>query len=62
MTVTVDGVQVMSKWVFATQWTAYPVSGAAIPPGSHVVKITFDNDYYGACDRNLRVDDVSLSY
>jgi len=27
-----------------------------------VVKITFDNDYYGACDRNLRVDDVSLSH
>jgi hypothetical protein len=61
MTVTVDGVSVMSMYVNATRWTPYslPVS---IPAGSHLIKIVFDNDYYGACDRNLRVDRFSLSY
>ncbi len=61
MVVTVDGATVMSKYVYATRWTPY-TSPVSIPAGGHLIKIIFDNDYYGTCDRNLRVDRVSLSY
>jgi hypothetical protein len=60
MVVSIDGVQVMSTYVSATQWSAYTAT-TSVAAGSHTVKVTFDNDYYGSCDRNLRADALTLS-
>jgi hypothetical protein len=61
MVVNVDGATVMSTYVYATRWAPY-TSPVSIPAGGYLIKIIFDNDYYGTCDRNLRVDRFSLSY
>ncbi|HEX6459627.1 MAG TPA: glycoside hydrolase family 6 protein [Thermoleophilaceae bacterium] len=60
MTVTVDGTAVLSAAVPATSWTDYTAS-AAVADGPHSIGIAFTNDYSGGgCDRNLRVDRVTL--
>lgn len=61
MVVTLDGKTVMTRDVTASTWTAYSVSlGAA--DGLHAVSVSFTNDYRSAtCDRNLRVDKVTLT-
>jgi hypothetical protein len=61
MVVAVDGRTVMTQDVTATAWTAYSVSlGAA--DGAHSVTVSFTNDYRSsACDRNLRVDKVTMT-
>jgi hypothetical protein len=59
MSVWVDGNRILSSYVSQTRWAAY-TAWANIPAGSHTLRVTFDNDYYGACDRNLRVDLLSF--
>jgi hypothetical protein len=61
MTVSVDGAQVLSRAVSATSWTSYGAN-VALADGPHAVTVAFTNDYSTAgCDRNLRVDQVTLS-
>jgi Ca-dependent carbohydrate-binding module xylan-binding len=61
MVLAVDGHQVMSKTVAQLGWQSYPVP-AALAPGSHLLTITYDNDYSNStCDRNLRVDYVDAT-
>ena len=60
MVVTIDGAQAMSTYVASTQWTTYTVA-KTLAAGSHVVRVAFDNDYYGTCDRNLRADQLTFS-
>ena len=60
MIVSIDKRKVMSTYVSATQWTAYTVT-TSVAAGSHTLKVTFDNDYYGSCDRNLRADVMTFS-
>jgi hypothetical protein len=55
MVVYVDGARRFSTSVPSTGWTTYTMA-ATLAAGSHTVRVTFDNDYYGSCDRNLRVD------
>lgn len=55
----VDGLRKFVAYVSATKWTAYTAQ-VPLAAGSHIVRVTFDNDYYGACDRNLRVDAIDL--
>jgi hypothetical protein len=62
--VRVDNILVLSTKVSNTAWTDYPVT-RFIPAGSHSISISFDNDYNktkggNLCDRNLRVDKVTL--
>src|SRR5581483_4466911 len=62
MLVQVDGRNAMSVGVSSTTWTDY--SGAiSIAAGSHTFAITFGNDLFqaGVCDRNLRLDKVTLT-
>jgi endoglucanase len=61
MTVTVDGHAVLTQSVSSTTWTT---AGAdvALPNGAHSVSVSFDNDANGpACDRNLRLDTLTIS-
>lgn len=60
MTVSVDGRRAFSAYVTSTRWTAYS-AWAPVSAGTHRVKVTFDNDYYGRCDRNLRADRLAFS-
>lgn len=61
MKLSVDGTDVLSATVPATSWTDYTAS-AALADGPHTIGIAFTNDYTGGgCDRNLRVDRVTLS-
>jgi hypothetical protein len=59
MIVYIDGIRRVSTAVPATRWTAF-TARVGLAAGSHVVRVTFDNDYYGSCDRNLRVDAIDL--
>lgn len=60
MTVAVDGQVTLDTPVRATAWADYPVPGTW-PGGSHGVRVSFTNDYRGSgCDRNLRLDVVTL--
>jgi hypothetical protein len=71
MVVTIDGQTVMSRYVEGVnQKLEAPLS---LPPGTHDVRVTFDNDYFEpanafssspalplTCDRNLLLDYVEL--
>ncbi|HSX58467.1 MAG TPA: carbohydrate-binding domain-containing protein [Candidatus Saccharimonadales bacterium] len=60
MNVTLNGGTIYSGSIGVTTWTDYtiPVTLAA----TNTLNITFTNDYYpGSCDRNLRVDKVTVS-
>jgi predicted xylan-binding protein with Ca-dependent carbohydrate-binding module/lysyl oxidase/fibronectin type III domain protein len=62
MLVQVDGRTAISVGVAATSFTDY--AGAIdLAAGSHTFAITFGNDLYqaGVCDRNLKLDKVTLS-
>lgn len=60
MMVKVDGRTVMSRLVKAKRWNAYTAS-IKVPAGSHRLTTSFTNDRKTRkCDRNLRVDKVSL--
>jgi endoglucanase len=61
MVVSIDGRTVMTRDVTSTTWTVLSASvGAA--DGPHTVAVAFTNDYQTAtCDRNLRVDKVTLT-
>ena len=61
MVVSLDGRTVMTQDVTAGTWTVFSASvGAA--DGPHTVAVAFTNDYRSAtCDRNLRVDKVTLT-
>jgi hypothetical protein len=61
MVVSLDGRTVMTKDVTAGTWTVFSASVGA-PDGAHTVSVAFTNDYKDAnCDRNLRVDKVTLT-
>jgi hypothetical protein len=61
MMVSIDGRVAITRDVTASTWTVYSASiGAA--DGPHTVTVAFTNDYGSAsCDRNLRVDKVTLT-
>ncbi|HEX6711765.1 MAG TPA: glycoside hydrolase family 6 protein [Thermoleophilaceae bacterium] len=59
--VSLDGNVVMTRDVPQTTWTVFSGSVGA-PDGRHTVTVAFTNDYGSAtCDRNLRVDKVTLT-
>lgn len=61
MRVAVDNTVLGTTNVTASSWTDYSAS-ANIPAGSHVVSITYTNDYRSLlCDRNLLVDKVTIA-
>jgi endoglucanase len=61
MVVSIDGKAVMTQDVTATTWTVFSASVRA-PNGNHTVSVAFTNDYGSAtCDRNLRLDKVTLT-
>jgi len=60
MRVLVDGKQVYSTYVWTSGWATYSRS-VSIPAGWHTVAVSFANDYYGSCDRNLRVDSLEFT-
>jgi endoglucanase len=61
MVVSVDGKVAMTKDVTQTAWNVFSASIGA-PDGSHTVTVAFTNDYAASgCDRNLRVDKVTLT-
>ncbi len=60
MTVKVDGQRVMSEWVWQTEWTDY-AADVDLPGGEHTLEVAVEHDLNDdACDRNLRVDKISL--
>ena len=60
MKVSVDGKTILTAYVTSTSWAPYSAL-VAVAAGTHVVKLTFDNDYYRSCDRNLRADRLAFS-
>jgi endoglucanase len=60
MAVAVDGQTVLSVAVSSSSWTDYSAN-TSIPSGNHTIAISFTNDYLSGCDRNLRLDKVSLA-
>lgn len=60
MTVEMDGTTVLTTSVAATAWSDFGVN-AGVAAGRHTFTIAFDNDHTNGCDRNLRVDKISLS-
>jgi hypothetical protein len=60
--VTIDGSTVFSVFVPATSWTPYSTT-VSVAAGTHTIVLAYDNDLYlaGKCDRNLRVDKLTLS-
>jgi endoglucanase len=61
MVVSVDGRTLLSQDVAATSWTSYSASGP-LADGPHTFAVAFTNDYTGTgCDRNLRVDSLSVA-
>jgi endoglucanase len=61
MTVTVDGRAVLTQSVSSTTWTTVGAD-VALANGSHSVSVSFDNDAMaGGCDRNLRLDTLTIS-
>ena len=61
MVVAIDGQTAFSTAVPAVTWTSYSAS-YSLSAGSHSFAISFTNDLYkpGTCDRNLRVDSVTI--
>lgn len=60
MTVTVEGASALDTAVGSTAWSDVPVP-TPWPGGTHQVQGAFTNDYLGGgCDRNLRLDRVSV--
>ena len=60
MTVKVDGRRVMSEWVWQTGWTNY-TADVDLTGVEHTLEVAFEHDLSnGACDRNLRIDKISL--
>jgi len=61
MDVLVDGKQIGSAGVDTDYWQTYnfPVD---LPAGSHSIQISFTNDMYTSCDRNLRLDKTILAF
>jgi Ca-dependent carbohydrate-binding module xylan-binding/Glycosyl hydrolase family 26 len=60
MTVTVEGASALDTAVGSTAWSDVPVP-TPWPGGTHQVQVAFTNDYLGGgCDRNLRLDRVSV--
>ena len=60
MTVKLNGSTVLTTAVPSTSWTGHtaPVN---LPAGTHGVSVAFTNDHLSStCDRNLRVDSISL--
>jgi hypothetical protein len=59
---TVDGARVLSTSVSSTTWSDYSAT-VSLPAGVHTFQLSFDNDLYvaGTCDRNLRVDKLSVT-
>jgi hypothetical protein len=59
---TIDGATVFTVQVPATAWTQYSTT-VGIAAGTHTIVLAYDNDLYvsGVCDRNLRVDKLTLS-
>jgi hypothetical protein len=62
MAVSVDGHLVSNLPVSTTSWGSYKVS-TSMSAGSHKVTVAFTNDkrVTGVCDRNLRVDKVTVT-
>lgn len=60
MTVKLDGATVLTTDVAATSWTSYDAN-VSISRGTHTVSVTFTNDLYAGCDRNLNLDKVSFA-
>jgi hypothetical protein len=63
MTVAVDGRQVgATQTVSNTAWQNFSIP-VSLPSGQHTITVTFPNDEYqaGVCDRNLALDDVTLT-
>jgi endoglucanase len=62
MVVSVDGRSVLDATVPATTWSDYGVD-LALANGAHTLAIAFTNDAHGTngCDRNLRLDKVTVS-
>lgn len=61
MRVLVDGREVLRTSVTATTWHVYNAP-LTLAPGPHQVAVSFPNDHAtSGCDRNLRVDSVSLT-
>jgi hypothetical protein len=59
MMVAVDGQSVLTAAVPSTSWADYSAA-VSLTAGSHTFAISFTNDYLNGCDRNLRLDSVSL--
>ena len=61
MVVSVDGVQIGQATVSSKSWTQFSFPYAATA-GSHLIKVSFDNDYAAnGQDRNLLVDKVTVT-
>jgi hypothetical protein len=60
--VTIDGATVFTVQVPATAWTQYSTA-INLAAGTHTIVLAYDNDLYvaGVCDRNLRVDKLTLA-
>ncbi len=57
----IDGQTVLSTAVSAATWTNYSVA-KAVSAGSHTFSLTYNNDTRtSTCDRNLRVDTITIS-
>jgi len=61
MIVTIDGSQVLSVSVNSSKLADYSTS-LNLAGGVHSIGVTFDNDYYAKCDRNLYVDKLTFSF
>jgi endoglucanase len=59
MVVAVDGQNVLSAAVPSTSWADYQAT-VSIGAGTHTFAVSFTNDYLSGCDRNLRLDSLSL--
>lgn len=61
MNVKVDGKTVMTRSVSSTSWGDISVGGLNYGAGNHTIAVEFTNDSNpGSCDRNLRIDKVSV--
>ena len=58
MSVAIDGQPAGTVSVKSQTWQDYPV---AWPNGTHRVDVAFTNDYLAACDRNLRLDVLTVT-
>lgn len=61
LTVKLNGAIALRASVTATTWTTY-TAAVPVPAGTHGISVSFTNDYLSAtCDRNLRVDAITLA-